>query len=256
MTNQDVLRIAMAQSAEDIGCSAEDFLSDQSSVVPLTLGANAKKYYKLPIGCSFISYGNNVVAAAAAELLDAVKAYVGRYEFCHCFETPNMHWLNGELAPFGQTVCFMAEYFLPDLNSLTRLPCRYALRLLEKPDLEDLYLPAWSNALCRDRKHLDMLGVGAYDGGKLIGLAGCSADAEEMWQIGVDVLPEYRKKGIASAVTSTLAAEILERGKVPFYCAAWSNIRSVRNALKSGFLPAWVEMTVKPTEVVKEINNA
>ena len=256
MTNQDVLRIAMAQSAEDIGCGAEAFLSDQSSVVPLSLGANAKKYYKLPIGYSFISYGNNVVAAAVAELLDTVKAYVGRYEFCHCFETPNMHWLNGELAPFGQTVCFMAEYFLPDLNSLTRLPCRYALRLLEKPDLEDLYLPAWSNALCRDRKHLDMLGVGAYDGGKLIGLAGCSADGEEMWQIGVDVLPEYRKKGIASAVTSTLAAEILERGKVPFYCAAWSNIRSVRNALKSGFLPAWVEMTVKPTEVVKEINNA
>ena len=104
-------------------------------------------------------------------------------------------------------------------------------------------------------EELDVLGVGAYDGDKLVGLAGCSADCEDMWQIGVDVLPEYRKKGIASALTSTLAKEILKRDKVPFYCSAWSNIRSVRNAVKSGFIPAWVEMTIKPANIVDEINS-
>ena len=35
----------------------------------------------------------------------------------------------------------------------------------------------------------DVLAVGAYDGARLVGLAGCSADCESMWQIGVDVLP-------------------------------------------------------------------
>jgi predicted GNAT family acetyltransferase len=75
-----------------------------------------------------------------------------------------------------------------------------------------------------------------------------------MWQIGVDVLPEYRRKGIASAMTGRLALEILERGKVPFYCCAWSNVKSARNAIKSGFRPAWVEMTVKPAELVEEMN--
>ena len=118
-----------------------------------------------------------------------------------------------------------------------------------------MYLPEWSNALCEDRKQLDVLGVGAYAGGKLIGLAGCSADCSTMWQIGVDVLPEYRRKGLAASLTSTLAVEILKRGKLPFYCSAWSNIRSVRNAIKSGFLPAWVEMTAKPAEVVDRMNN-
>jgi predicted GNAT family acetyltransferase len=76
-----------------------------------------------------------------------------------------------------------------------------------------------------------------------------------MWQIGIDVLPEYRQKGIASALTSKLAKEILNQGKVPFYCSAWSNIRSARNAAKSGFIPAWVEMTVKPADVVDEMNS-
>ena len=90
-----------------------------------------------------------------------------------------------------------------------------------------------------------MLGVGAYDGDRLIGFAGCSADCPEMWQIGIDVLPEYRRKGIASALTNQLARAVFARGKVPFYAAAWSNIRSVRNAIRSGFKPAWTAMTAK-----------
>ena len=99
----------------------------------------------------------------------------------------------------------------------------------------------------------DVLAVGAYDNGKLIGLSGCSADCEMMYQIGVDVLPEYRRKGVASAVTSRLALEVLALGKVPFYCAAWSNIKSVRNAVKSGFRPAWVELTARNKEFVSEL---
>ena len=254
MTNKDILHIAMEQSAADIGCKAEDFLSDKNVVVPLSMGPNAKRYYKLPIGCNFISYGSNVVAAVTDEVAQIVAEYISKFEFYHCFETPNMHWLNERLSSKGQTTCFMAEYYLPDVNRLASLPCVFEMRVLEKGQFEDLYLQEWSNALCSDRKQLDMLAVGAYDGGKLVGLAGCSADADEMWQIGVDVLPEYRRNGIASAITSKLALEILDRNKVPFYCTAWSNIRSVRNAVKSGLIPAWAEMTVKPADTVKSMN--
>ena len=71
---------------------------------------------------------------------------------------------------------------------------------------------------------------------------------------GVDVLPGYRRRGVAAALTSRLAAETLARGKVPFYCAAWSNIKSVRNAVKCGFVPAWAELTAKPEAFVRELN--
>ena len=100
-----------------------------------------------------------------------------------------------------------------------------------------------------------MLAIGAYDGDTLIGMAGCSADCDSMWQIGIDVLPAYRRQGIASALTSRLAIEIFNRGKVPFYCAAWSNVKSVRNAIRSGFRPAWVEMTAKPIAYVDGMNH-
>ena len=65
---------------------------------------------------------------------------------------------------------------------------------------------------------------------------------------------EYRRQGIAAALTSKLAAEILNRDKVPFYCCAWSNIKSARNAMRSGFCPSWVELTVKTNEFVEEMN--
>lgn len=253
MTNKDILQIAMEQSALDINCNARDFLCEHPVIVKSGVGASARKYYKEPIACNLVSYGNNIVASVRDENKEIVREYINKFEFYHCFETPNLHWLNQKLAETGAKICFMAEYYLPDIDKLHALPCDYRLEVLKQPDFEHLYKPEWGNALCKDRKELDVLGIGAYDSEKLIGLAGCSADCNTMWQIGVDVLPEYRRKGIAASLTSTLAMEILKKGKLPFYCSARSNIRSVRNAIKSGFIPAWVEMTAKPANVVDEM---
>ena len=254
MTNAEILKIAMEQSAIDLGADARDFEKSENVVVISRENDGARQYLKLPFSCQIVSYGNNAVASVSREFREITEVYVNKYPVEHLFETPNMHVLNEALMAKGQKICFMAEYFLPDVNALRPLECPYELRLLTQSDFSELYLPEWSNALCEKRKQLDVLGVGAYDVGKLIGLAGCSADCDRMWQIGIDVLPEYRRQGIASALTSRLAMEILSRGKVPFYCAAWSNIRSVRNAIKSGFRPAWVEMTAKPIGTVEEMN--
>ena len=254
MTNKEILDIAMQQSAYDTNAKASDFLMDTNVFVKSGIGPLARKYYKEPIACNLVSYGNNIVATISEEYRDIVTNYINKYPVEHCFETPNMHILNDAFQELGYRVCFMAEYFLPDVQVLTILPCDYEIRILKAEDFKDLYIAEWSNALCETRKELDVLGVGAYHDGNLIGLAACSADCETMWQIGVDVLPEYRRKGIASALTSRLALEILDRDKVPFYCCAWSNIKSARNAIRSGFRPAWVEMTVKSASTVEEMN--
>lgn len=254
MTNQEILKIAMEQSAKDLCANASDFEKRENVIVLSRINGDARKYLKLPFSCQLVSYGNNVVASVLPEYKEITESYINKYPTEHLFETPNLHVLNDALIAKGQKICFMAEYFLPDVNILQPLDCPYELRILTQNDFADLYLPEWSNALCKDRKHLDVLGIGAYDNGKLIGLAGCSADCDTMWQIGIDVLPEYRRQGIASALTSRLAIEIIKRGKVPFYCAAWCNVKSVRNAVKSGFRPAWVEMTAKPCETVEEMN--
>lgn len=254
MNTKEIWQIAMQQSAIDSNCEAKDFCSRENKIVISKNHPKARKYLELPFVCDLVSYGNNIVASVQEEYKDIVQDYITKYPVEHCFETPNMHVLNDAFQEKGYRICFMAEYFLPDINFLKELPCDYELKVLYPDDFTDLYIEQWSNALCEKRKHLDVLGVGAYDQGKLIGLAGCSADCDAMWQIGIDVLPEYRRKGIASSLTSRLALEAMQRGKVPFYCAAWSNIKSVRNAIRSGFRPAWVEMTVKTMDFVQDMN--
>ncbi|MDO4153350.1 MAG: GNAT family N-acetyltransferase [Clostridia bacterium] len=253
-TNQQILQIALQQSAYDCNCKPEDFLSDKNKIVISKKNEKARTYIPLPLECDLVSYGNNIVAQTSARLKSTVRAYINKYPVEHCFETPNIIALNEKLAKFDYKVCFMAEYFLPDITQLKALPCAYELRVLQPIDFAKYYRDKWDNALRKDKKELDVLCVGAYDNGKLIGLAGASADCETMYQIGVDVLPKYRKQGVASAITSHLALEILAIGKVPFYCAAWSNIKSVRNALKCGFRPAWVELTARDSAFVDKIN--
>jgi len=254
MNNKEILKVAMHQSAIDENCDVDDFLKNENVVVTSSVNPGARKYLDLPFYCNLVSYGNNIVASVNNEITDIVKNYIDKYPVEHCFETPNLHVLNDELQKRKMQICFMAEYFLPDMNCLKILNCAFDIKVLTSDDLANLYLPQWSNALCEKRKHLDMMAIAAFDGDKLIGLAGCSADCDTMWQIGVDVLPEYRRNGIAAALTSRLAIETISKGKAPFYCAAWSNIKSVRNAIKSGFKPAWVEMTAKSTELVSKMN--
>lgn len=254
MTNKEILQIAMAQSAIDLCADAADFAKSENVVVISQKSDGARRYLTLPFSCQLVSYGNNVVASVSPAFREIAEKYIHAYPVEHLFETPHLHVLNEALMTVGQKICFMAEYFLPDVSKLQPLDCPYELRLLTQEDFAGLYLPEWSNALCEKRKELDVLGIGAYEADRLVGLAGCSADCDTMWQIGVDVLPEYRKQGIASALTSRLAIEILTRGKVPFYCAAWCNVKSVRNAIRSGFRPAWVEMTAKSCEIVDGMN--
>lgn len=254
MTNKEILATALKQSAVDFGCDPQDFLSQDNKVVLSRPHPDARSYLPLPFRCDMVSYGNNIVAQTDEQLFSVAEKYINTYDARHCFETPHLQKLDEMLAPFGHKVCFMAEYFLPDMDFLKPQPCGYKIKILEKGQFDHLYLPQWSNALSEKRPHLDMLVAVALDGEEIIGMAGASADCETMWQIGIDVLPDYRRQGVASALTSRLALEVIARGKVPFYCAAWCNIKSVRNAIRSGFRPRWVEITARKADFVDQMN--
>lgn len=253
MTNEDILTAALAQSAIDSGCAADDFLAPRGKVVLSRPHPEARRYLSLPFFCDLTYYGHGVVASVSPEFSDYAARYIDTDAPYACFETPRLLALDDAARPFGMRVCFQAEYWLPDVRLLRALPCPYETRLLTAADFAPLYVPEFANALCAARRELDCLGVGAYDGGRLIGLAACSADCASMRQIGIDVLPAYRRRGVASALTSRLAAEILSLEKVPFYCCAWSNVASARNAIRAGFRPTWMQLTLKPHEYARSL---
>ncbi len=248
MTGKEILDLALRQSAVDCGCAPEDFLSSENAVFPSVKQPGARKYLALPQLLEFVSYGHTVVASGREELLPLARQHMQAFPGHSAFEAAGIVSLARALAPMKLEPVYDGEYFLPDPDRLREHTCAFPLSVLEREALGGLYRPEWSNALCECRRELDVLAVGAYDGGVLVGLAGCSADCEAMWQIGVDVLPRYRGLGIAKALTSRLALETLRRGRVPFYSCGWANMASARNALSCGFRPAWVQLTVKPAE--------
>jgi predicted GNAT family acetyltransferase len=57
----------------------------------------------------------------------------------------------------------------------------------------------------------------------------------------MDVLPDYRGRGIAAYLVTLLKEEIIKRGRIPYYSTSQSNIYSQNIAMNCGFFPAWVE---------------
>ena len=123
---------------------------------------------------------------------------------------------------------------------LRRLPGAGKAPLLSRSEAEAFVsLPSSSTA--------DMLAVAALDeGGQPVGMAGASRDGERLWQIGVNVLPSHRGRGLAAGLTALLKDELLRRGIVPFYGTAQSHIFSLNTARNAGFRPAWAEVWARP----------
>ena len=117
MTNREMLETAMRQSAIDMGCDETDYLKDTNVIKPLILGVNARKYLKEPITCNLVSYGNNIVASVTEPVSDIVAQYIDKFEFYHCFETPNMmkqdcsslRILKSFIFPNGAMLCVRTE---------------------------------------------------------------------------------------------------------------------------------------------------
>ncbi|SDF17832.1 hypothetical protein SPACI_038720 [Sporomusa acidovorans DSM 3132] len=125
----------------------------------------------------------------------------------------------------------------------TGLSCH--LKWFEQHEILPLYKAGqFPNALCARfiPERPDVLAVAAYDGSKIIGMAGASADTPIMWQIGIDVEKNYRGRGVGTYLVTLLKNEIINRGKLPFYGTSLSNLHSWNIAINSGFIPAWLEV--------------
>lgn len=54
MTNQEIMRIALRQSAYDCNCEPEDFLSETNKIVLSQKNEKARTYLPLPFECDLV----------------------------------------------------------------------------------------------------------------------------------------------------------------------------------------------------------
>lgn len=154
----------------------------------------------------------------------------------------NLRRLDGCLRSHGREVADTHIYFLPAGQESAEKP-DFEVRWLEEEELYD-----WKegrqfrHAIAGSELMPDVLAVAAYIDGKAAAVAGASEDSPLLWQIGIDVLPEFSGKGLASRLVALLKQEILARGKIPFYGTAESHGISRSVAINAGFFPAWAEV--------------
>ena len=145
---------------------------------------------------------------------------------------------------FGFTFSEIFECYLPvklDDQSLER-PEDLDIEFVENEQVTKLYQhPGFQNALTYNPELTGMAMV-AYDRGTPCAIAGANPNSPELWGIGVDVLPEYRNRGIATYLVHSLTKKVLGRDTLPVYPTWYSNIHSQNTALSVGYRPVWVEI--------------
>ncbi len=233
ITAQEMLDMVRSQLAIDLNCAASDLNGKKDAIVLVEARQNPgrRPFPRKPEHFEMLSMGKSIVVSATPALLETVRPLLLDMDRDSAFSMP---FVRGH-----------ALQYLPDLSVIHPLPPPdgYEYAVAEAKDMPGLYQsPGFENALNYDMDHPrpDVLAIIARRNGKIVGMSGASEDCPNMWQIGIDVLPEDRGHGLAAYLVNYLTLEILRREKVPYYATSSCNLGSQRVAHRAGYSVAWV----------------
>ena len=233
--------------SKEYNCTPADFTKQENILTVSALQEGRRRYSEEKYFFHMATLGGNAVLTAEECLHPFLKEFMKARQGHWLFELPNLLPLEKELNRFGYALTQTYHMFLPTASVEPKkdFPVRW---FYGKEEISQFYGDErFPNAICS--KYLphrpDKIVVCAYDGENIMGMAGCSEDAPGWQQIGIDVLPSYRSKGVATYLVALLKNKILEEGNIPFYGTSLSNYHSWNIALNCGFRPAWVEIGAK-----------
>ena len=87
-------------------------------------------------------------------------------------------------------------------------------------------------------------GYVAFESGQYCGTAFSAAVCSEEIDIGVEVHPNYRGRGIATALVQKMCAESISQGKKPVWAHAETNTASMHTALRCGFVQSRINSMI------------
>ena len=233
----------LRQLSIDYNCAPEDFRAKENLVTVSALRDGRRSYSPGKPFLEMVTLGGNTVMMADERLHEFLRSWIRDVEGHRLFELDSLVKLNGELKKYGYRMAPTHHMFLPCREVEAKESFR--VKWLSEQEITPFYGdPRFPNAIafptpCPARP--DRIAVIALDGNTIMGMAGCSEDAPHWQQIGIDVLPDYRSRGIGSCLVTLLKNRIMEMGDIPFYGTAAANVPSQNIALHCGFRPAWVE---------------
>lgn len=99
----------------------------------------------------------------------------------------------------------------------------------------------------------DRIGVAYMIDGKIVGMAGCNQNGKFAFEIGVNVLPEYRGQGIATKLIKKITYEIIKYSDgqgIPIAGTQFSHTKSINAVLRAGYEMGWTEIAIEKKSTV------
>jgi GNAT superfamily N-acetyltransferase len=241
------------QLSYDYGCEILDFDNDKNIARFSSLHPGRLRYGKEhPDAFKAVTFGHGTVIAAAGKLKIFADSIVDEYpeDGYKIFSVPCITKIANTLSREGFALSESlhlcpkksARHHMLDFSS-----AGIDLRIYEQNEIRALLYPlqGFENALSHKfGERTDMIAVCAVYENRIIAVAGASNDSDLMWQVGIDVLPGYRKKGLGSTLVTILTDEIRAMDIVPYYSLIPGNVASLKTALACGYTPVYHEMYV------------
>ena len=237
--------ILAAQLADDYCCTVDQVQSPENVFTVISQRPGQRGFH-VPFRAACVD--GKLLVAGSPEMAAWCREHYAQKEAAWFMEFSVLRALNERLNADGLRIATAHPFFLP---AHPVQPCTDGLTITwyERAEIEQFRGDGrFGEAYAFLADVPDVLGVSASVDGELAAMAGASLDSLRMWQIGINVLPAYQKRGLGWTLTALLAREVERRGALPFYGTSMSHIASQRVALRAGFVPAWTELYAEPVK--------
>ncbi len=211
--------------SKEFYCSSDE-LNGKSTVYSVNF--NAKQPY-----IKILAYRNCIVVCTSENLHYKVRELLQSKNRNEIFELPLV---------YGQTIHYVPnDNYGGDVLSSLNYECQY---LFDRDILSLTGLTGFENSLAFDANGSTSTKAVyiAKDNNKIIGVAGAAESLiEGVWEIGIDVMEEYRNARLGTYLVKGLTKELLTRNIIPFYSASITNIGSQMVASRCDYIPFWVD---------------
>ncbi|HNT78667.1 MAG TPA: GNAT family N-acetyltransferase [Anaerolineae bacterium] len=240
MQPQYMIDKVLQVKAEEYHCDIQDFSKSENLVLQ---ASPDKPFFRM------ISFGNGTVVSTHDELYQWCHTWFGQVEGIFCFDAPKLVEIGLAMQKFSFVPGEIFDWYLPlkFADVPMTMPAHQEITYLENEQVNELYQhKGFDNALTYHDPSFTKMAMAAYHNTSLCAIAGVSSNYQDLWCLGVDVIPEYRKQGIATYLVHSLTKRVLEQGIIPMYPTWYSNIGSRHTALNAGYRPIWVEIGSDP----------
>lgn len=221
---------------EELGTTIESAAVDPIPV----LATEGRRSISLPFWA--VKLDGVAIVTARSDWVDPLRSVVERLTLDELFSVFGAYELARVTLPEGISIFGPSWYFVANDTSFRPVndPRPVQLSSTELADTVDFQI-FWH---CFPKEAF--IGFGIFENAELTALATARQRGELMWEIGVDVAPEAKTRGLGRAVVSAVGCWILEQKRLVLASSAPWNVPSVRTLRSLGLQMVLSDMQAKP----------